>query len=131
MSKLRRTGLRRDPPGGWPLDRLFVGVATLRTIRELFRQAPPSGSTLRAWDLSLWSGVTAQGSSEALERLRGPGLVKVYEPDGPGHALQFRLAGDYPLLRPLAALFEAERACVRGELWRAALSDRKRPIDGG
>jgi hypothetical protein len=84
---------------------------------------------LRAWDLSLWSGVTAQGSSEALERLQGSGLVKAYQPDGPGHAPRFRLAGDYPLLRPLTILFEEEQACVRRELWSAVIAERKRGVD--
>lgn len=112
MSRLRRIGLRREPPDGWPLDRLFVGVATLRTTREMFLQG--YARSLRAWDLALWSGVTAQGSAEALARLRRLGLVAVFPPDGPGHAPRFRLDPDYPLLAPLAALFEAERAACRG-----------------
>ena len=36
MSRVRRSGLRREPPDGCPLDQIFVGVATLRTLRELF-----------------------------------------------------------------------------------------------
>ena len=32
-----RRGLRREPDGGWPLDRLFVGVGTLRVMREMVK----------------------------------------------------------------------------------------------
>ena len=34
----QRRGLRPEPEDGWPLDRLLVGVGTLRTMRELFLQ---------------------------------------------------------------------------------------------
>jgi hypothetical protein len=65
VSTIRRIGLTRDPLGGWPLDHLFVGVATLRTTRELFFQ----DYALRAWDLALRTGVTPQGTTDSLRRL--------------------------------------------------------------
>lgn len=104
MANIRRKGLRPVPQAGWPLDHLFVGVATLRTMRELFRQAPAYGPAVRAWDLALWSGVSPQGSAV--------GLVQRLLSD-PGHAPRFRLDLDYPLFHPLAALFEAERVACR------------------
>ena len=97
------------PAGGWPLDGLFVGVATLRTMRELFLQAP-SGS-VRAWDLALWSGVTPQGSADALERMCRAGFVQGF-PSEPGHAARFLLAG-HPLVEPMSRLFDAEAVMAR------------------
>ena len=112
MSKTRRVGLRREPADGWPLDRLFVGVATLRTTRELFlldRWQP--GAPQRPWDVALWSGVSPQGSADSLERLHRLGLVRMVSLGRAGRAAPwYRLQGSYPLFEPLARLFEAERA---------------------
>ena len=108
MSGIRRIGLTRDPPGGWPLDNLFVGVATLRTIRELFCHS----RVLRAWDLSLRTGVSPQGSANSLERLRKMGLVAAYKGD-PGEARWFRLDGEHYLVEPLGSLFAVEWAACR------------------
>lgn len=111
VSSIRRKGLRREPTGGWPLDELFVGVATLRTTRELFRrEREPFPGPQRAWDLALWSGVSIQGSANSLERLSRLGLLKVFPSDRAGHATAFRLDQTHPLVEPLARLFQAERA---------------------
>lgn len=49
-----RRGLRREPEGGWPLDRLFVGVGTLRVMREMVKLAQDfPGTPQRAWDVAL------------------------------------------------------------------------------
>ncbi|CAN5132067.1 hypothetical protein BH18GEM1_BH18GEM1_21640 [soil metagenome] len=91
-----------------------MGVATLRTTRELFRQArEPFPGPRRAWDLALWSGVTPQGSADSLERLNRLGLVEVFPSARAGHAPSFRLDRTYPLVEPLARLFEAERVLGR------------------
>ena len=112
VSAVRRKGLRPVPPGGWPLDDVFVGVATLRTMRELFLQAPPAdGRSVRAWDLALWSGVSVQGSADALRRLVRAGLAEGLVSD-PGHADRFRPA-DHPLVDPIARLFGAEYEVCR------------------
>ena len=108
-----RRGLRREPDGGWPLDRLFVGVGTLRVMREmvkLTRDFP--GTPQRAWDVALWSGLTPQGAAKSLARPNHLGLVRRRRPD-PGHAPSFRLDLDYPLIGPLIDLFDAERAWCR------------------
>lgn len=112
-----RTGLRPEPPDGWPLDHVLVGVATLRTIRELVRQedggisAPP-----RAWDLALWSGVTPQGSAESMDRLLEASLVRAIPSSRPHRAAAFRLYRQHPLVASLVALFEAERALCRSQI---------------
>lgn len=111
MSRSRRRGLRREPPGGWPLDELLVGVATLRTARELFRPYHQDWCP-RAWDLALWSGVTPRGSAYSMERLHRLGLVRAFPADRPGRAPGFRLDWSHPLVTPLARLFEAERFMV-------------------
>lgn len=108
---IRRIGLTRDPPGGWPLDNLLVGVATLRTIRELFCH----GRALRAWDLSLRTGVSPQGSANTLARLWEAGLVEAYEGD-PGEARWFRLVDEHYLVKPLGRLFAVEWGACRGAL---------------
>ena len=106
---VRRIGLTRDPPGGWPLDHVLVGVATLRTIRELFCH----GDVQRAWDLSLRTGVSPQGSANTLSRLRELGLVKAYEGD-PGQARWYCLDREHYLVEPLGWLFAAEwSACQK------------------
>ena len=92
MSKIRRMGLRREPPGGWPLDEVFVGVATLRTTRELYRN---------------------EGTRNSLRRLERLGLVKALRPDRPGGASSFALDRTHPLYSSLAGLFGAERAMLR------------------
>ncbi len=110
-------GLRREPPGGWPLDRLFVGVATLRTTRELFRQSQElHWEPLRAWDISLWSGVTPKGSTDSMNRLARLHLVTVVTPGTrgrPQRAPEFALDETHPLVAPLNAIFAAERSLVR------------------
>lgn len=100
-----------EPLDGWPLDRILVGVATVRTLRELLGQAvSPHGHTVRAWDLSLGTGVSPQGSANSLERLRAVGLVRAF-PSDPGCAPHYGLV-EHPLLAPLQHLFQAEyRAC--------------------
>ncbi|MGH6691581.1 MAG: hypothetical protein ACREF4_12995 [Gammaproteobacteria bacterium] len=110
MSRIRQQGLRREPPGGWPLDELFVGVATLRTTRELYRQ---EGSAPRPWDLAIWSGVSPQGTRNSLRRLEGVGLVKALRPDRPGGAPCFTLDRNHPLYPSLASLFGSERKMLR------------------
>jgi hypothetical protein len=97
-----------EPIDGWPLDRILVGVATVRTIRELLWQCvTPHGYAVRAWDLSLCSGVSPQGSANTLERLRREGLVDVLRSD-PGSARRYALV-EHPLLEPLGWLFSDER----------------------
>lgn len=97
-----------EPMEGWPLDRILVGVASLRTIRELLRQAvSPHGPVVRAWDLSLCSGVSPQGSANTLERLYREGLVGIARSD-PGCARRYGLI-EHPLLHPLQHLFADER----------------------
>ena len=115
MSRIRRIGLTRDPPGGWPLDQLFVGVATLRTTRELFAQV----DWMRAWDLSLRTGVTPQGSANALERLERLGLAKISPSWGHGYAPWFQIDESHPLTRSIADLFAAEhKFAPRPSRWR-------------
>ena len=116
-----------EPMDGWPLDRILVGVATVRTIRELLRQAvSPHAYTVRAWDLALCSGVSPQGSANALARLHREGLVRAV-PSDPGCAHRFGLV-EHPLLRPLGQLFAAEREAYP-DLIRPAL--RPDPSRGG
>ena len=127
MSRIRRRGSRMEPMDGWPLDRILVGVATVRTIRELLRQAvSPHAYTVRAWDLSLCSGVSPQGSANALARLHREGLVRVV-PSDPECAHRYALV-EHPLLRPLGRLFAAEREAYP-DLIRPAL--RPDPSRGG
>lgn len=110
----QRMGLRRDPPEGWPLDALLVGVGTLRTLRELYRQFDrPCPEPLRAWDIALWSGVTPQGSIKAMDRIHRAGLVSVHPPDRPWRAVRYRLEPAHPLVDPLGRLFEIERSASR------------------
>jgi hypothetical protein len=109
VSAIRRIGLTRDPPGGWPLDQLFVGVATLRTTRELFRQS----DDVRAWDLALRTGVTPQGTTDSLRRLERLGLVRVFPAWADGHAPSFRLDQSHYLVALLGRLFHAERVAAR------------------
>jgi hypothetical protein len=109
MSRIRRKGFRREPEGGWPIDEMFVGVATVRTIRELFRREAQFGDAVRAWDLALWSGVSPQGSANSLERLERLGLVQVTFPGSAYQAKEYRLDPAHPLYGPLARLFDAER----------------------
>lgn len=123
MSKIRRRkGLSWEPEEGWPLDRVLVGVATLRTARELYRNLHERETGRpRAWDLSLWSGVTAQGSADALERMRRSGLVEAVPSHQPGRAPTFRFVSGHPLFEPLDRLFEAERSMFR---WGERVADR-------
>ena len=127
MSRIRRRGSRWEPMDGWPLDRILVGVATLRTIRELLRQAvSPHGYAVRAWDLSLGSGVSPQGSANTLERLHREGLVCVL-PSDPGCARRYALV-EHPLLQPLGSLLAEEREAY-ADVIRPAL--RPDPSRGG
>jgi hypothetical protein len=100
-----------------------VGVATLRTTRELFRHVYP----LRAWDLSLRTGVTPQGSANSLERLHRLGLVEECISD-PWEASRFRLDSEHYLFQPLADLFAAEYDACRSAFVaeRKARSEAKR-----
>lgn len=107
----RARGLRRVPAGGWPLNEVLVGVGTTRTIRELIlHRSDTTVEALRAWDVGLWSGVSAQGAAGCLERLHRAGLVAELPPDRPWRARRYRLETDHPLYRPLARLFQVERS---------------------
>lgn len=104
---------RRGPPGGWPLDRVLVGVGTLRTMRELFhRQRGPAPNPLRAWDLALRTAVSVQGAADSLRRLEREGLLEVFPPADPGGAARYRLDAMHPLHASLAHLIETERRMV-------------------
>jgi hypothetical protein len=105
-----------------------VGVATLRTTRELFRHGYP----LRAWDLSLRTGVTPQGSANSLERLHRLGLVEEYVSD-PWEASRFSLDDTHYLFQPLADLFAAEYDACRSAFVaeRKARSEATRRRRGG
>ena len=119
VSRIRRIGLTRDPPGGWPLDHVFVGVATLRVMRELFTR----GGTHRPWDLHLRTGVSPQGSADALRRLARLGIVQVLPSREPGHADWFRLSGSHDLIPPLGSLFLVEERAVRSAIRALMRSD--------
>ena len=122
-----RRGLRPEPADGWPLDRVLVGVATLRTLRELIRQdAEDRGLPPRAWDLALRNGVSAQGSANSLERLSEARFVTELTPTRPGRAPAFRLDRGHPAVAPMARLFEAERSMVAGRpTWGDRFEDRR------
>lgn len=131
MGGTRRRGLRPDPMTGWPLDEVLVGVATLRTMRELIRQsdrAPLEGP--RAWDLALQNGVSAQGSANSLERLERAGMVTALTPERPWRARGYRLKRGHPLVVPLRRLFRAERSVARREE-RAAIRGKGTPRGKG
>ena len=100
-----------------------MGVATLRTMRELFRYR----YSVRAWDLSLRTGVTPQGSANSLERLHGLGLVEQCVSD-PWEASRFRIDSGHYLFDPLADLFQAEYDACRSAFVaeRRARSEAKR-----
>ena len=114
MSRVRRKGLAWEPPDGWPLDRILVGVATVRTIRQLIReeQEPHGRVPNRPWDLALWSGVTPQGTANSLKRLEREGLARSY-PAPPGHARPYRFDRRHPLASEFRWLFEEERLVAR------------------
>ena len=115
-----------EPVDGWPLDRILVGVATVRTIRELLWQCvTPQGYAVRAWDLSLCSGVSPQGSANTLERLRREGLVDVVRSD-PSSARWYALV-EHPLLEPLGWLFSDERKAYPDVIRPALRPDPSRP----
>jgi hypothetical protein len=106
---------------------VLVGVATLRTIRELVRQEEGGTSDPpRAWDLALWSGVTPQGSAESMDRLVKAKLVRVIPSSRPHRADAFRLDRGHPLVASLDTLFEAERAMCRSHVigW-----DQRSPVE--
>lgn len=131
FERRRREGLRSEPMRGWPLDRLLVGVGTLRTLRELcYRDADAGPAGLRAWDLALWSGVTPQGSTKSMCRLEREGLVEERPPARPGRAVGYRIERTNPLVTPLTRLFADERRICRHELLdfseRAARARRAR-----
>lgn len=108
----RERGIRLPPGGGWPLDRVLVGVGTLRTFRELaLRQGPygyPAERVLRPWDVALWSGVSAQGASDCLKRLHRAGLVVELPPESSGAAHRYRLNVKHSLCPSLIRLFQRE-----------------------
>lgn len=127
----RRRGLRAEPEDGWPLDRMLVGVATLRTMRELFLQDIEfSREPRRAWDLSLNNGVTPQGSAESMLRLAGEGLAREVPPREARRAMGYRLERGHPLAGPLGHLFKVEQRICRGLVvrcgQRAAMERRAR-----
>ena len=102
-----------DPPGGWPLDRVLVGVGTLRTMRAIYyRQGGRDPDPLRAWDLALRANVSVQGAATSLERLERETLLEAFPPLGPGGARRSRIDPTHLLCGPLARLFEAERRMV-------------------
>jgi hypothetical protein len=76
--------------------------------------------SLRAWDLSLRTGVTPQGSANSLKRLQRLGLVEECISD-PWEASRFRLDSAHSLFQPLADLFAAEYDSCR----RAFVAERK------
>ncbi len=127
MSRIRRIGLTPDPTGGWPLDHILVGVATLRTIRELYCHP----ESLRPWDLSLRTGVTPQGTANALKRLRELGFVAEHPPRETGQAFRYRLDRSHFLREPLGWLFSAEEDEVKRLAREARLAARGfAPRDG-
>lgn len=113
MSRGRERSNPWDPPGGWPLDRVLVGVGTLRTMRAIFhRQGGRDPDPLRAWDLALRANVSVQGAADSLQRLEREGLLEAFPPADPGGAARYRLDATHPLHRPLARLVETERRMV-------------------
>lgn len=113
----RRSESRWEPAGGWPLNHVLVGVATLRTLRELYRRqhrsSPnPDSDPLRAWDVASRAAVTVQGAANSLERLEKAGLVQSFPPLRHGGAARYRLDPSHPLVPPLGQLFGAERRMV-------------------
>jgi len=107
--RVPRRGLAATPENGWPLDRLLVGVATLRTTRQLLRPVGAlRGGSVRAWDIALWSGVTPQGTRGCMERLERVGLVREVARAKSWHATTYRLVERHPLVEPLLTLFRAE-----------------------
>jgi len=111
LKRAGRRGLTAAPIDGWPLDHLLVGVATLRTTRQILRSnSVLYGGSVRPWDVALWSGVTPQGTGHCMERLCRAGLVRKVAPDKPWHATTYRLVDRHPLVEPLSELFRAERA---------------------
>lgn len=106
-----RRGLAAKPESGWPLDQLFVGVATLRTTRQVLRPSGAlRGGSVRPWDIALWSGVTPQGTRYCMERLERVGLLRQVAPGKSWHATTYRLVERHPLIAPLSGLFMTERA---------------------
>lgn len=132
-----RRGLAAVPESGWPLDQLLVGVATLRTTRQLLRPSGAlRGGSVRAWDIALWSGVTPQGTRYCMERLECAGLIRQVARGKSWHAATYRLVERHPLVRPLSGLFMAERAIagpMRGisESGRFAALRRRRATSRG
>lgn len=111
FQRVPRRGLAATPESGWPLDQLFVGVATLRTTRQLLRPTGAlRGGSVRPWDIALWSGVTPQGTRYCMERLERVGLVRQVARGKSWHATTYRLVERHPLIEPLSNLFMAERA---------------------
>ena len=105
----RKRAAPREPVGGWPLDRVLVGVATLRTIRELFEQERYGLGPPRAWDVALRNGVTPQGAADSLERLHREGFVERIPSRRIGRAHSYRLDRRQPLVPALGRLFATER----------------------
>lgn len=111
LKRPRRRGLTAVPVDGWPLDHLLVGVATLRTTRQILRPTGAlHGDSVRPWDIALWSGVSPQGTSHCMERLCRAGLVRKVPREKPWHATTYRLVDRHPLVEPFLELFRAERA---------------------
>jgi hypothetical protein len=111
FQRVPRRGLAARPESGWPLDRLFVGVATLRTTRQLLRPTGVlRGGSVRPWDIALWSGVTPQGTRYCMERLECVGLIREVPRGKSWHATTYRLVDRHPLIEPLSNLFRTELA---------------------
>lgn len=111
-------GLAYEPVEGWPLDRVLVGVATLRTARQLLRPhrlRDANVAWVRGWDIAMWSGVTPQGSRHAMERLRSAGILKTASRASYHQAERFMIDAYHPLTRALELLFDAERRTVSVE----------------
>ena len=114
---------------------MLVGVATLRTTRELFLQDVEfSRESRRAWDLSLYSGVTPQGAAESMVRLAGEGLAREVPPEEHRRAMGYRLERGHPLAEPLDRLFKVEQRICRRRVvrhgLRAAMERRARMRPG-
>lgn len=108
---MREGPTRRPYAHRWPLDGVLVGVGTLRVLRELFcPHIGPIGTPVRAWDVSLWCGVTPAGVTRAFERLEGASIIELARPATRERAATYRLRSDHPLYRRFGELFTTERA---------------------
>lgn len=113
IGRPRIRGPRAIPPGGWPLDDLFVGVVTLRTMREMFaRDRVHPGRDWRPSRLSLRVAGSLRGCTKATRRLERAGLLEGLPPTEYGRARSYRLDRSHPLVDELAGLFRSEWVVV-------------------